>query len=77
MLVRDTRDNMYHIIAFETKKKRVRTFHALCGKSFTRVPHGFESADYYTRCDDCKRLMLKRVGKPVEKQLEMQAVDDG
>jgi len=78
MLIRDTHDNMYHIVVSETRKKRVRTYHTLCGRNFAYVPHGFESADYYTRCEVCKRIMLARTGKPVERTEQTQMdMDDG
>jgi len=63
MLARDSSNNMFHVIVFESFQKRSKTYHTLCGKSFLHVPNTRLVADEYTRCPECKAIMLARTGK--------------
>lgn len=70
MLARDSSNNMFHVILFESFQKRSKTYHTLCGKSFLHVPNTRLVADEYTRCPECKAIVLARTGRPVVKRLK-------
>jgi hypothetical protein len=67
-LVRDPNENVYHVIQGEVKRKgalKYKTFTSLCGREFTDKSSSSRrsSADYYTRCRECEKKWLERIGK--------------
>lgn len=78
MLIRDLNTNTYHMVKrkyMEGKGRGRKIFYeTMCGLTIEHVNNTRDTADYYSRCDNCRHIFRVSVGRPAQSNARIEDV---